>query len=280
MNKIIYKRSLPVRMAKVFLDGAHRFLPEGMYNLFYVSLRRVLWLAQRVSIKAQFCSSLIFNKKESSKLSLIDKLLPYTMGGPIALLSTLDIVAMAEKKGVEGDLVECGVAKGGCAAMMALVSRGFGSRRKLWLFDSYEGLPDPTEKDFVNGKAGEMIGPLLKGMLVGTMDQVEYLMFDKCGLPRKEVVMVKGWFQDTLPPAKKTIGKIAVLRLDGDWYESTKCCLDNLYDNVSSGGFVIIDDYATCYGSERAVTEFLHKRKITPELTPDGRGGVWFKKPK
>jgi hypothetical protein len=279
MDKITYKRSLPVKAAKVILDAAHRVLPKRMYNLFYGLLRRVLWAAQRAALRSRVCFAAIFDKKEAGKLLLVDKLLPYTMGGSLALASTFDIVALAEKSGLKGDLVECGVAKGGCSAMMALASRYHGGGRKLWLFDSYEGLPAPTEKDFRNGKAGEMIGPLSEGMLVGTVEQVSRLMFDVCALPREDVKLVKGWFQDTLPGTKGAIGKIAVLRLDGDWYESTMCCLKNLYDIVTPGGFVIIDDYATCYGSERAVTEFLVSRGVEVSLIPDGRGGAWFKKP-
>lgn len=278
MDKITYRRSLPVRIVKVGLYAAQRVLPKNIYNLFYGSLRCVLWAAQRRSMKFRLYAAVILKKKDVRKLALIDKLLPYTMGGPLALSSTFDVVAMAEKNGVEGALVECGVAKGGCGAMMALASREFGSKRELWLFDSFEGLPEPTEKDFRYGKTGEMIGPLSSGMLVGTVEQVSDLILNKCRISSEDVRIVKGWFQDTLPKAKNSIGKIAVLRLDGDWYESTKCCLDNLYDNVAFGGFVIIDDYATCYGSERAVTEFMSERGIKAELVPDGRGGTWFKK--
>jgi len=237
-------------------------------------------MLQRLLYKLKFLIAKLFLRGERLyKMQLVSHLLPYTMGGPIALESVFDIVSNTEKENIEGALIECGVAKGGCSAMMILASRFYGARRKLWLFDSYEGLPDPTENDFVGGKVGEMVGPLSRGMLVGTIEQVENLIFNKCQISKEDVRLVKGLFQDTLLETKNLIGKIAILRLDGDWYESTKCCLENLYDNVSVGGFVIIDDYATCYGSEKAVTEFVKERKIEVEFTPDGRGGVWFKKP-
>lgn len=279
MDNITYKRSLPVRVVKVCLEAAYRFLPKGVYNLLYGILRRVLWVAQRISLRIKFLSASAFNKKERGKLFLVDKLLPYTMGGTLALSSTFDIIVTAEKEGIEGDLVECGVAKGGCGAMMALASKELGSNRKLWLFDSYEGLPDPTEKDFRDGKVGKMIGPISRGMLVGTVEQIKTLIFNKCLIAEENVRIVKGWFDDTLPVSKNLIDKIAVLRLDGDWYESTKCCLDNLYDKVTANGFVIVDDYATCYGAERAIIEFLNKRNVRVMFMPDGRGGAWFRKP-
>jgi hypothetical protein len=70
-----------------------------------------------------------------------------------------------------------------------------------------------------------------------------------------------------------------VLRVDGDWYESTKCCLENLYDNVVSGGFLIIDDYGTCHGCKKAVDEFIQRRGLNVQFFSDGRGGVKFEKP-
>jgi O-methyltransferase len=279
INQITYKRSLPVRIAKVVLAAANRGLPKGMYTILYGSGRYLLWSVQRVLSKARLFAAVFVHNENVGKLRLVDKLLPFTMGGPLALSATFDVVTMAERDAIRGALVECGVGKGGCGAMMALVSKELGSKRTLWLCDSYEGLPEPTEKDFRAGKTGEMIGPLSQGMLLHPTEQVSDLIFNKCRLLKEDVKIVKGWFQDTLPAVRKDIGEIAVLRLDGDWYESTKCCLENLYDIVSPTGFVIIDDYATCYGAERAVTEFMLTRRIEVELIPDGRGGVWFRKP-
>jgi O-methyltransferase len=276
---IVYKRSWPVRMAKSILYISHNVMPQSAYQAMYGFGRRVLWAHQRLAYRIRFLIAKSFCQGETlERLRLVDLLLPFTMGGPLALESTFDIVSKAEKEGIPGALVECGVAKGGCSAMMALTSRYFGARRKLWLFDSYEGLPDPTVDDFKGEKAGEIIGPLAKGMLVGTVEQVKDLMFNKCSVSEDEVHLVKGWFQDTVPGTKDRVGKIAVLRLDGDWYESTKCCLENLYDSVTEGGYLIIDDYGTCFGCKRAVDEFLIKRRLRADLVPDGRGGVWFQK--
>lgn len=278
--EIRYKRSWPVRFAKMILYASYKIMPQRIYDSLYASGRAILWAQQRLVYKVRFLVARIFCKGEKLEcLRLVDKLLPFTMGGPLALESSFDITAKAEKEKVPGDLVECGVAQGGCAAMMALSSQYQGGKRKLWLFDSFEGLPEPTQDDYKDGKTGEMIGPLSKGMLMATLDQVRSLMIDTCGLSEDSVIFVKGWFQSTLPATKNRISKIAVLRLDGDWYESTKCCLENLYELVSKGGYLIIDDYATCYGCQRAVEEFLSQRHISVVLNPDGRGGAWFQKP-
>jgi hypothetical protein len=89
----------------------------------------------------------------------------------------------------------------------------------------------------------------------------------------------QGWFQETLPVAKHEIGPIAVLRLDGDWYDSTKVCLENLYDLVTVGGFVLIDDYGYWEGCRRAVDEFLASRKLEVALNAVDDSGVWFEVP-
>lgn len=213
------------------------------------------------------------------KSELVWALLPFTMGGRRALENAFDIVEMVENQSIPGDIVECGVARGGTAAMLSVASLRLGtiSRRK-WLFDSYEGLPEPTIEDYVNGKAGNFIQPLPKGSCLGTLEQVSQLMYGKYCFSRDDVVLVEGWFQDTVPQYKNIIDKISILRLDGDWYESTKIPLDNFFDKIVNGGFVIVDDYATCFGSRKATDEFRAERGIETPLIPDGRGGVWFQK--
>jgi O-methyltransferase len=155
------------------------------------------------------------------------------------------------------------------------------SGRKMWLFDSFQGIPDPTAEDFDEAKAvtGEHIRPLVRGSCLGTKSTVELVLFSRFGLSRDSVYLVEGWFQDTLPVHRDRIGQIALLRLDGDWYESTLCCLNNCYDRVSPGGYIIVDDYGSCYGCKKAVHEFLESKDVEVRLIPDGRGGVLFSKP-
>jgi len=173
------------------------------------------------------------------------------------------------------------VAQGGCSALMAMVAKRDPGKRRMWLFDSFQGIPDPTADDFDEQKeaTGEHIRPLVRGSCLGTKSRVESVLFSRFGLSQDSVCLVEGWFQDTLPVYRDQIGPIAVLRLDGDWYESTLCCLLNLYDRVSPGGYIIIDDYGSCFGCKKAVHEFLDSAGIKARLIPDGRGGVLFSKP-
>ena len=154
------------------------------------------------------------------------------MVGLPRLLNAFDLARRVEQSGMTGAIVECGVFKGGCAGLMAKVSANARSSRKMWLFDSFEGLPEPTVLD--GEKAVEYSGRSPSGNLVaidrcvGVLETVEELLFDKLQLTRENVVLRKGWFQDTLLVAKHEIGPIALLRLDGDWCESTKVCRESL----------------------------------------------------
>jgi len=280
-NNISYKPSFIVNMARILLPWLQMILPFQVYailfNFLYSSYKKGLRVFYIIHVlRAKFFGDM----KEAIKTSLTFKLLPHTMGGRKALENAFEITALVEEKKIEGALVECGVAKGGTAAMMALTNRELGAiPRTKWFFDSYEGLPEPTVEDYKGEKAGHFVQPLSKGSCLGTLDQVQNLMFDKLLLPRNEVHLVKGWFQDTVPLHRERIGPIAVLRLDGDWYESTKIPLENFYEQVVPGGYVIIDDYATCFGSRMATDEFRIDRNIKSPLHPDGRGGAWFEKP-
>jgi hypothetical protein len=182
-----------------------------------------------------------------------------------------------EENGIEGAFVECGVARGGCSALMASVAARYKRARKTWLFDSFEGLPLPTQKDYdqAGRSTGQHVHPLQQRSCLGTLNEVEELLFSHFSLNKSDIFLVKGWFQDSLPQYKQRVGPISLLRIDGDWYESTKCCLENLYDNVVAGGHVIVDDYGTCYGCMRAVDDFLRDRGLHPQLRHDGRGGSY-----
>lgn len=216
------------------------------------------------------------------KLLLFKKVYPYTMLSWQRLSNAYELARQVEKDNLKGAFIECGVWKGGCAAVMAFVAEKFNGKRKIWLFDSFEGLPEPTEEDgkmaedYAQKKSGGKLETIDK--CVGPMEDVKKLFFEILRINPENVVIEKGWFQDTLPSAKNKIGAISVLRLDGDWYESTKCCLENLYDNVVRGGYVIIDDYGYWEGARRAVDEFFEERKISPALIKIDSAGVYFKK--
>jgi hypothetical protein len=210
------------------------------------------------------------------KLKLFTKVKPYTKARYLKLSNVYDLATLIEKSKIKGAFVECGVWKGGCAAVMAFVANRAKSSRKIWLFDSFEGLPEPTSKDFdKNGVFGKEF--IEKN--IASVDDVREIFFKILKMEEKNIVIKKGWFKDTLPLAKKEIGPIAILRLDADFYESTKCCLDNLYDNVISGGYIIIDDYHTWQGCKEAVDEFLIKRGLKVKMINIDGEGTYFQKP-
>jgi Macrocin-O-methyltransferase (TylF) len=216
----------------------------------------------------------------------IHSILPYTLVGVGGLEATHDLCRRILDADVPGDFVELGVARGGCAALMghALFDDGAADSaagRALHLFDSYEGLPEPTDDDFrTDGQGtGNHVRPLPLGSCLGTMEEVKDLLFKKKAFPAERIHFYKGWFEDTVPQSGAAIGPIAILRIDGDWYESTKVCLEGLYDQVSSGGAVIVDDYLSCFGCQKAVDEFIETRNLSVVIELDGRGGCYFLKP-
>nr|WP_320191935.1 TylF/MycF/NovP-related O-methyltransferase [uncultured Desulfobacter sp.] len=277
----VYQPSAIARIARIVIPVLQFVLPSALYkfiyNFLYTSYKKVLyWSYWLQVIKTHFSG----DTSKILRAQMTKRLLPYTMGGHKALENAFDVVTLAEQRNISGAIVECGVAEGGTAAMMALRSDGLGTGVRIkWFFDSYEGLPEPTIDDYKNGATGHFIRPLPKGSCLGTLEQVSDLLFNTLGLDSGKIHLVKGWFQDTVPIYREKVGKIAVLRLDGDWYESTKIPLENFYPQVSPGGFIIIDDYATCFGSRKATDEFRSFNHITTPLNPDGRGGVWFEKP-
>jgi hypothetical protein len=170
-----------------------------------------------------------------------------------------------------GAFVECGVARGGCLALMSALG---GPHRRVWGFDSFEGLPPLTEED--EGSGVYWVGVVCAGP--SGMRAVADT-FATLGIPSDNVRLVKGWFEETLPGWVDTIGEIALLRLDSDWYRSTRYCLEMFYESVEPGGVVIIDDYLTFTGCRRAVDEFRASRHIETTLhvtDPDGEV-YWLK---
>jgi hypothetical protein len=187
------------------------------------------------------------------------KIQAYTMLPYARLKALSDAVAEVACNGVEGDIVECGTARGGSLAMLALSNQKFAFQpdRSIWSFDTFDGIPAPTKDDPDYETAEQFTGDFK-----GTVEQVSSLIralgaFDS-------VHLVKGLFQDTLP--RSPIARIAVLHLDGDWYESTRCALENLYDSVAPGGVIQIDDYGYWAGAKKATDEFLANRGINLPL--------------
>jgi O-methyltransferase len=231
-----------------------------------------------------FLKDIFFNEwKNVKKLSLFVKVWPYTMVGYKRLDNAYKLAKLIEKENLSGSFVECGVWRGGCIAAMAYVSKVENSGRKIWAFDSFQGMPAPTQNDGEKAKkyaSNDVSGKLLPiSRCIGPRKDLEKILFSKLKIDKKNVFICQGWFQETVPFYKKQIGPIAILRLDGDWYESTRVCLENLFDNVIRGGYVIIDDYGHWDGCRKAIDEFIDGRNIRVELKKIDYTGRYFQKP-
>lgn len=188
---------------------------------------------------------------------------PYTMLSYERLITLWQQIRYLDKASVPGALVECGTWKGGACGMMVLAHRRSGPpSRPLHLFDSFQGLPEPKKEEdgdmAVRYAADKASGSLSSiGKCVGLLAENQKLLEHVVAYPSVLTHYHVGWFQDTLRTVPETVGAIALLRIDGDWYESTRICLEALYAKVSSGGIVVIDDYGKWPGCRKATDEFL-----------------------
>jgi len=177
----------------------------------------------------------------------------YTMVPEEAYAGNLHLAAKV--KDIEGCIVECGTWRGG---MIAGIADVLGSRRSYYLCDSFEGLPPAKE---VDGAAAQLWQADIasQGYHNNCTASEEEARAAMAMSSAKDYQLVKGWFDQTLPKLPKQ--PIALLRMDADWYDSTKCILDNLADRVVRGGLIVIDDYYTWEGCTLAVNEFAARSK-------------------
>jgi O-methyltransferase len=217
------------------------------------TLARLAWHANYAS--ERFKHGKIFEKYQA-----------YTMIPKQIYTENLALAKLVDK--VPGSIVECGTWRGG---MIAGIADVLGANRAYYLYDSFEGLPAPTtadgEKAVTYQSATE--DPLYYDNCTASEDEAKAAMQLSVAVNYR---LIKGWFDDTLP-SNPPVEAIALLRLDGDWYESTKCILDNFAPRVVSGGMVVIDDYYYWQGCTRAVNEyaFAHNWQIK-----QSRHGVCF----
>lgn len=183
-----------------------------------------------------------------------------TMTSSDKLFGLITAVRYVVEHDIPGDIVECGVWRGGSmqAAAMALLQAGSTSRN-LYLFDTFEGMPPPSEVDRRrDGRpAAELLASADKDApvwAIADLDDVRQGM-EAVGYPADHVHYVKGMVEHTIPD--QAPDAISILRLDTDWYASTRHELTHLYPRLSSGGVLIIDDYGYWQGSRKAVEEFL-----------------------
>ena len=196
-----------------------------------------------------------------------------TMIGYKRLSNVQDCVINVINNKIEGDLVETGVWRGGTVIFMRAILKACEvTDRIVWAADSFEGLPRPNPEKYAVDKED----------ILHTYDELRVPLdrvkenFKKYGLLDDQVQFLKGWFKDTLPVAP--IKKIAVLRLDGDMYESTYQSLSNLYPKLSIGGYVIIDDYNAFKNCRQAVIDFRNQQNIQEEIIEIDKESVYWRK--
>ena len=178
------------------------------------------------------------------------------------------------RQSVPGDLIETGVWRGGAAIFMKAVLKARGDEsRRVWVADSFEGLPKPDGERYPADRGDRH---WTWSRLSVSLDEVKQ-NFARYGLLDQRVRFLAGWFRDTLPSAP--IQQLAVLRLDGDMYESTLDALRHLHPKLSIGGFVIVDDYGAVPGCRAAVEDYRLEHDITePIISIDWSGVYWQRK--
>jgi O-methyltransferase len=191
---------------------------------------------------------------------------PYTMTGKYALFALRKAVQYIVGCEIPGDIVECGVWRGGSVMAIARTLLELGDRsRRLHLFDTFEGMPPPTAADIA--PTGQTAAELLNAgdrqtstvWAYSPLDEVK-LNVSTTGYPAQRLAFVKGRVEETIPKAAPD--HIALLRLDTDWYESTYHELQHLYPRLSVGGVLIIDDYGYWKGARQAVDQYVAERKL------------------
>ena len=197
-----------------------------------------------------------------------------TMIGLQRLTSLQDCVEQILLDDIPGDLIECGVWRGGACILMRGVLAAHGDKtRRVWLADSFEGVPRSDPSTY---KADKRIRLDRFASILGVSEKEVRANFERYGLLDDQVCFLPGLFKDTLHDAP--IDQLSVLRLDGDLYESTIQALDALYPRLSPGGFCIIDDYHAIEACEQAVTDYRMKHGISAEVVEiDGSAVLWRK---
>ena len=226
---------------------------------------RKIWIKKRQYPFSQFINDLIYPLRNDCKKILIYKTLKtiyqFTLLKTPALFQLYDHVQDIDQENIPGAILEMGCWRGGAGALMAYTTEKNNSGRKTWFFDSFAGFPKLSSHDIA--PLTDNNRPLGKGDLYMEQKDAEEII-QKMKL--KNYQIIPGWFQESLPKYKLEIGPIALLHLDCDLYESVQYCLEELYDQVSVGGYIVFDDYFTWPGSRKALFEFIKKRDLYPAI--------------
>ena len=257
------KKYKPPTVIKLIKDELKLILKK--YLKYDITLERRLKYSDHLFSNKKILKNYIFNNTMLTNAKLLN------------LKMCLEYVINNKTK---GDIVECGVWKGGAMAYSALILKEKKVFKKIYLYDLFDHCPQPDKKHDgiraikeagINESEG-LLKPIKNAYNnklhngPGNENDVMDLLEKKIGYPFEKIILTKGYFQETLLVNENLPVKISLLRLDGDWYSSTKVCLESLYHLVVKDGIIIIDDYFAYEGCKKAVDEFLHNQKRKPLL--------------
>jgi O-methyltransferase len=194
---------------------------------------------------------------------------PYTLCDSLRIATLHGLAGEIRDEKIPGDIVECGVFNGGTGAVLAEAISG-DAGRKIWLYDTFEGMPVPGDKD----------GPLAAsytGQVRGSMDMVKEVL-GKVGFPENRAVLRKGLFADTFQQPLPE--QVALLHVDSDWYDSVLLTLRTFYPRVPEGGVIVLDDFGHWEGAREAFYDFCAEASIRPLLERTGNTQAHWRKGK
>jgi len=227
-------------------------LPNGILSLFGLKMTRKADSVRQFPVEISDADKSIFQYVRSNRLST---------SSDERLYATIMACRHVVERGIHGDFVECGVWRGGNSVIAAGVFKAMKADRSAWLFDTFAGMTAPTEAD-VNFR-GEVAEAKFKASqrsghndwCYASIEEVT-ANFQKAGLLSDRIKFIKGDVASTLAVSSNVPERISVLRLDTDWYESTKAELEILYPRLNGGGILIVDDYGHWGGARKAVDEY------------------------
>lgn len=223
----------------------------------------------RVLAKAGYGIRRTYGRDVSPQMiEIVERVRPYTMTSSRSVIGLCEAVRYIVKSGVDGDFVECGVWRGGSVMAEALELLALGAAdRELYLFDTFAGMPMPSELD--QSLTISDAPPLARWQRDLRADHNEWAYVPleavranvlSTGYPPERVHLVKGPVETTIP--SQAPDAIALLRLDTDWYSSTKHELEHLYPRLVPGGVLILDDYGAWAGHRKAVDEYVPTSRL------------------
>jgi len=194
---------------------------------------------------------------------------PYTMLSTLNLYFLQELTRRADRLGVLGDFVECGVYRGGSAGVLGYEAVRSTYQRRLWLYDSFAGMPVASRYDDDYSRS-------IEGKYIGSETQTRRIL-QRLRVPKERFSIDVGWFEDTLPKSERF--PIALLHVDCDFYNPVKLTLETFYSRVEPLGFIVLNDYGCFQGCRTATDEFLAKPGITAPLMQIDRDAYYFQKP-